>query len=54
MAYLKNLKFTCDRAACTSSATQTLYNRYNAPCGSYCGKHAKEALKRLQEAEDGR
>lgn len=50
MAWLKPLTLPACRA-CGKRAAFTVMNLRNAPCGDFCAKHAKAALKQQQEAE---
>jgi hypothetical protein len=51
MAFLLDLRQTCDEPSCKSRATVALINRYNSTCGRFCRKHGERALARFLEKE---
>ena len=51
MAYLKEIVFP--RCPCKKKATVTLFNRFNAPVGDYCGPCGKKAFAVFLAGESG-
>lgn len=44
-AHLRDIiRARCAHPLCNAYATKELYNTWNAPLGSYCTRHAKQAL----------
>ena len=39
---------------CKASCTHEVFNRFNASCGRYCAKHARQKVKELCVAEGAR
>lgn len=52
MAYLADIKHTCDARDCTERATVRLCTSRHLAVGDYCLGHGDERLRELQEHED--
>ena len=47
--HLRSIKHECQFGSCASTATQELYNAYNARSGVFCSRHAKIKLREAAE-----
>ena len=50
-AHLRPFKTACDTRGCTSRATVSAFNTYNAHLGNHCGRHGGKILKELLAGE---
>ena len=48
MAYLKELRTTCQRAGCPKQTVVEAFDNHNQPAGSFCRAHGKWILAKLE------